>query len=257
MAQTTGASNDLAEYCLRLGDDRLVLGHRLSEWCGHAPVLEEELALGNVALDLFDQAALLLERAGALEQRGRTADELAFFRDVTEYRNLLLVEQPNGDFAATIARQYLFDAFDLHLAAALEGSRDRGLAVLAARMAKEGAYHLRHSRTWLVRLGDGTAESHERMQRALDELWRFTGEPFEADGVVQRLVAGGVVADPAALRGPWSDEVLGAVREAGLRAPAQDQGLLSGGRRGRHGEAFGRMLSEMQIVARSHPGASW
>lgn len=220
-------------------------------------MLEEELALGNLALDLLDQATLLLERAGRLEDRGRTADELAFFRDVTQYQNLLLVEQPKGDFAVTIARQYLFDAFDFHLATALEGSADRELASLAARIAKEAAYHLRHSRQWVLRLGDGTDESHGRMQQALDDLWTFTGELFETDDVVRRLAGAGLVVDPAALRAPWRDEVLGALREAGLRAPADEQGMQSGGRRGRHGEALGRMLSEMQIVARSHPGASW
>ena len=203
--------NDLAEYYLRLGDDRLVLGHRLSEWCGHAPVLEEELALGNVALDLLDQASLLLERCGALEGAGRSADDLAFFRDVTEFRNLLLVEQPNGDFASTIARQYLFDVFDLHLAAALQSSADSALASLSARIGKEAAYHVRHS----------------------------------------------VVVDPQALHGPWREQVLATLAEAGLNAPDGPQPMQSGGRRGRHGEALGRMLSEMQSVARAFPGASW
>jgi ring-1,2-phenylacetyl-CoA epoxidase subunit PaaC len=248
---------DLAEYHLRLGDDRLVLGHRLSEWCGHAPVLEEELALGNVALDLLDQATLLLERAGALEGRGRSADRLAFFRDVTEFHNLLLVEQPNGDFARTIARQYLFDAWDVHLAAGLVSSSDATLAKLAARIGKEAAYHLRHSREWLLRLGDGTEESHGRMQSAIDELWVFTGELFEMDEACRRLVEGGLVVDLAVLRGPWREEVSAALGEAGLAAPDDAARTQSGGRRGLHGEALGRMLSEMQSVARSFPGATW
>ncbi len=248
---------DLAEYCLRLGDDRLVLGHRLSEWCGHLPIVEEELALGNVALDLLDQAALLLERAAALEGRGRTADRLAFFRELTEFRNLLLVEQPNGDFACTIARQFLFDAFDVQLAAGLEASADRQLAAFATRAAREAAYHLRHSREWILRLGDGTDESRRRMLTALDDVWTFTGELFETDDLLRRLVASRFAVDPEALRRPWREEVAGALREAGLEPPDDERWMHRGGRTGRHGEAFGRMLSEMQVVARSFSGASW
>jgi ring-1,2-phenylacetyl-CoA epoxidase subunit PaaC len=248
---------DLARYLLRLGDDRLVLGHRLSEWCGHAPILEEELALGNLALDLLGQAESLLERAGSLEGRGRSADDLAFFREVTDFRNCLLVEQPNGDFAGTIARQLLFDAFAVPLAAGLEGSRDAELAAFGRRSAKEGAYHLRHSREWTLRLGDGTAESHARMQAALEGLWTFTGELFESDDSVARLVEAGIAVDPRALREPWREKVLGVLGEAGLAMPSDEPWMQRGGREGRHGEAFGRMVSEMQIVARSFPGASW
>jgi len=257
MANADPLQRDLAEYCLRLGDDRLVLGHRLSQWCGHAPVLEEELALGNVALDLLDQASLLLERGGVLQGAGRSADDLAFFRDVTEFRNLLLVEQPNGDFAMTIARQYLFDVFDLHLAAALQSSSDSALAALSARVGKEAAYHVRHSGEWVLRLGDGTDESHGRMQRALDELWTFTAELFEADDSVRRLVEARMTVDPQALSQPWQDQVLATLAEAGLKAPDSAQAMQSGGRRGRHGEALGRMLTEMQSVARAFPSASW
>ena len=249
-------TSDLAELYLRLGDDRLVLGHRLSEWCGHAPVLEEELALGNLALDLLDQATLLLERAAHSEGRGRSADELAFFRDVSAYRNALLVEQPNGDFAATITRQYLFDVFDLHLATSLEASSDRELASFAARAARDAAYHARHSREWTLRLGDGTEESHRRMQAAIDELWTFTGELFESDPLVKRLVAAQVVLDPAVLRAPWHDAVMATFREAGLTEPSEPI-FRSGGRRGMHGECLDRLLSEMQGVARAFPGASW
>jgi ring-1,2-phenylacetyl-CoA epoxidase subunit PaaC len=247
----------LFEYLLRLGDDRLVLGHRLSEWCGHAPVLEEELALGNVALDLLDQASLLLERSGTLGGGGRSADDLAFLRDVTEFRNLLLVEQPNGDFAMTIARQYLFDVFDLYLSAALQSSADSTLASLSARIGREAAYHARHSGEWVLRLGDGTEESHRRMQTALDELWTFTGEAFDADDLVRRLVEARLVVDPQVLREPWLERVLATLAEAGLNAPDAAQPMQAGGRRGRHGEALGRMLSEMQSVARAFPSASW
>jgi ring-1,2-phenylacetyl-CoA epoxidase subunit PaaC len=249
-------SRDLAELYVRFGDDRLVLGHRLSEWCGHAPVLEEELALGNLALDLLDQATVLLERAGSLEGRGRSADELALFRDASAFRNLLLVEQPNGDFAATIVRQYLFDVFDLHLATSLETSSDRELASFAARAAREAAYHARHSREWTLRLGDGTEESHRRTQTAIDDLWMFTRELFETDPLVERLVAAQVLSDPQALHAPWHDAVTGTFREAGLMEP-NDSTFRSGGRRGMHGECLDRLLSEMQSVARAFPGASW
>lgn len=257
MADDAAIAADLARYCLALGDDRLVLGHRLSEWCGHAPVLEEELALGNVALDLLDQATLLLERAARLEGRGRRADDLAFFRDVTEFRNLLLVEQPNGDFAKTIARQYLFDVFDLHQATALEGSSDRELAAVASRIAKEAVYHVRHSREWVLRLGDGTEESHKRMQAAIDDLWRFTGELFASDESAERLRELEVVVNPEALRSPWKDRVLATFAESGLIAPSDGPAIRPQGRSGLHGEALGRMLSEMQSVARAFPDASW
>jgi ring-1,2-phenylacetyl-CoA epoxidase subunit PaaC len=249
--------DDVGRYCERLGDDRLVLGHRLSEWCGHAPMLEEELALGNVALDLLDQSSLLLERAATLQAKGRSADDLAFLRDVTDFHNLLLVEQPNGDFAMTIARQYLFDVFDLHLSASLQSSADRELAALAERMAREAAYHERHSRDWMLRLGDGTEESHRRMQAALDELWTFTAEMFAADELVRRLVEAGRIADPAALRAPWRERILATIAEAGLDVPDDGQAMQRGGREGLHGEALGRMLSEMQSVARAFPGVSW
>jgi ring-1,2-phenylacetyl-CoA epoxidase subunit PaaC len=249
-------TRDLAELYLRFGDDRLVLGHRLSEWCGHAPVLEEELALGNLALDLLDQATVLLERSGKLEARGRSADELAFFRDASAYRNALLVEQPNRDFAATIVRQYLFDVFDLHLATSLETSSDRDLASFAARAAREAAYHVRHSREWTLRLGDGTDESHRRMQVAIDDLWTFTGELFESDPLVERLAESQVVHDPRALRAPWHDTVTTTFRESGLQEPNEPT-VRSGGRRGIHGECLDRLLSEMQCVARAFPGASW
>ena len=256
MTSENRLQRDLAEYSLRLGDDRLVLGHRLSEWCGHAPVLEEELALGNLALDLLDQSTVLLERVGRLEGRGRSADELAFFRGVSAFRNLLLVEQPNGDFASTLTRQYLFDVFDLHLATSLEASSDRDLASFAARAAREAAYHVRHSRQWTLRLGDGTEESHRRTQAAIDDLWTFTGEPFESDALVVRLVEAQIVVDPQALHAPWHDEVMATFTEAGLREPSEAT-LRSGGRRGVHGECLDRMLSEMQSVARAFPGASW
>src|SRR5690349_18549299 len=182
------------EYLLRLGDDRLVLGHRLSEWCGHGPILEEDIALGNVALDLLGQASALLKLAGAVEGKGRDDDALAYFREAVEFRNALLVELPRGDFAVTIVRQFLFDAYDLHVTDALSRSAHAELAALAAKAHKEARYHVRHSGEWVVRLGDGTEESHARAQAALDDLWRFTGELFTPDAVDEELAAAGIAA---------------------------------------------------------------
>jgi len=248
---------DVAEYCLRLGDDRLVLGHRLSEWCGHAPILEEDIALTNIALDLLGQATTCLEIAAALERSERSADALAFLRDVRQFRNALLAEQPNGDFAATIVRQFLFDAAASPLLAALTGSSFAPLARLATRAAKETAYHLRHSRTWLVRLGDGTAKSQRRAQRAVDELWAYAGELLAADDLTARLHAAGVLPDLAPIREHVAADIAAALHEATLRAPAVEPPSLTGGRSGLHSEHLGRLLDEMQILPRSHPGARW
>lgn len=247
----------LAQLVLRLGDDRLILGHRLSEWCGHAPILEEELALGNVALDCLGHASALLALSGELEGRGRSADALAFLRDAREFRNCLLVEQPNGDFAATMVRQLLFDQSDLLYYEELQASRHAGLADFAAKAAQEIRYHLRHARAWWLRLGDGTPESRRRMETALDELWRFTGELFAMDELERGLVAAGLAPDREALEARWRQEVRAVAAESGLRLPEGGASHPGGGRRGLHGEALGHLLAEMQLLARSHPGASW
>jgi ring-1,2-phenylacetyl-CoA epoxidase subunit PaaC len=246
----------LFEYLLRHGDDRLVLGHRLSEWCGHAPILEEDIALANIALDFIGQANLLLQLAGQVEGKGRDQDALAYFREAVDFRNLQLVELPKGDFGFTVVRQFLFDAYDVLLLEGLERSAHPELAGIAAKAHKEARYHLRHSAEWMVKLGDGTEESHQRAQRALDELWRFTGELFAPDDVDRRLAAAGLSPDLAALERPWRDRVSAVVRQATLTLPAAGPAML-GGRRGRHTEHLGRMLAEMQIVARSFPGATW
>lgn len=246
----------LVEYLLRLGDDRLVLGHRLAEWCGHAPILEEDIALANIALDLTGQASALLALAGAEEGRRRDADALAYLRDAVEFRNALLVELPRRDFAFTIVRQFLFDAYDVLLSAALARGRHEELAGIMAKAHKEARYHLRHSARWVVMLGDGTDESHHRAQAALDDLWRFTGELFHADDVDRALCADGIAADVAMLEAPWRATVADVAREATLVLPAERPAVL-GGRRGRHTEELGHMLAEMQIVARSFPGATW
>jgi ring-1,2-phenylacetyl-CoA epoxidase subunit PaaC len=248
--------DDLFEYLLRLGDDRLVLGHRLSEWCGHGPILEEDIALANIALDLIGQATLYLGLAGEVEGKARTADALAYFREAVDFRNLQIVELPRGDFAFTIARQFLFDAFSLHQMEGLQTSANKDLAGIASKGYKEVRYHVRHSSEWLQRLGDGTEESHNRTQKALDDLWRFTGEMFAADEVSKRLADAGVAPDPGAIQTKWRAMVSDVIQRATLTIPS-DTFMLAGGRSGRHTEYLGHMLSEMQIVARSHPGAEW
>lgn len=254
---TSGVVADpLVEYLIRHGDDRLVLGHRLSEWCGHAPILEEDIALGNIALDLIGQATSLLGLAGEQEGQGRDADALAFFREAVEFRNVQLVELPRGDFAVTIVRQFLFDAYDVLLTEALSRSAHAGLAGVMAKAHKEASYHARHSGEWVVRLGDGTAESHRRAQRALDDLWRYGAELFAMDDVDRTMLAAGIGADLDALRPRWDASVRDVLAEAGLTVPVGPT-TARGGRTGRHTEHLGHMLAEMQIVARSHPGATW
>ena len=250
---------DELELLLRLGDDRLVLGHRLSEWCGHAPILEEDIALANVSLDLLGQATLFLRRAGEVEGKGRDEDALAYFREAVEFRNCLLVELPKGDFAFTIARQFLFDVYAVVTLDALSRSKSSDVAAIAAKSLKEAKYHVRHSGEWMLKLGDGTEESHRRVQRALDELWRFTPELFAADPVDARLAALGVGPDLPALREQWDTLVRDVTSRATLTLPHElaHSPHLRGGRAGTHTEHLGHMLAEMQIVARSHPGASW
>ena len=244
------------EYLLRLGDDRLVLGHRLSEWCGHGPILEEDIALANISLDLIGEASLLLKLAASAEAQGRNEDTLAYFRDAIEFRNALMVELPKGDFGFTIVRQFLFSIYSLLQMEALQRSRNAELAGIAAKALKETRYHVRHSAQWIVTLGAGTDESNARAQRALNELWRYTGELFAADDVDREVAASGDGVDPSTLEPAWRAQVLPVLDRAGLRAP--DAGYMqSGGRDGRHTEHLGHMLSEMQILARSHPGASW
>jgi ring-1,2-phenylacetyl-CoA epoxidase subunit PaaC len=251
--------NDELELLLRLGDDRLVLGHRLSEWCGHAPILEEDIALANVALDLLGQATLLLRRAGEVEGKGRDEDALAYFRDAVEFRNCRLVELPRGDFGFTIVRQFLFDVYAVVTLDAMTHSASAELAAIAAKSLKESKYHVRHSGEWVLKLGDGTEESHRRAQRALDDLWRFTPELFAADDVDARLAAQGIGPDLPALRSQWSTLVRDVFERATLTVPNEvpHSPHLPIGRRGMHTEHLGHMLAEMQIVARSHPGASW
>ncbi|WP_425374622.1 1,2-phenylacetyl-CoA epoxidase subunit PaaC [Pseudolabrys taiwanensis] len=246
----------LFQYTLRLADTALILGHRLSEWVGHSPVIEEDLAFGNMGLDLIGQARALYAYAGEVEGKGRDEDALAYLRDAGDYRNLLLVEQPNGDFANTMVRQFLYAAFAHPYFEALAASKDETLAAIAAKAAKEMAYHVRHAAEWTIRLGDGTDESHARAQDALEELWPYTGEIFEVDPIERALIDIGVAVDPAPLRALWNktmDDVLG---EATLVRP-RDGYMQSGGRAGRHSEHLGHILSELQFLQRAYPGATW
>jgi ring-1,2-phenylacetyl-CoA epoxidase subunit PaaC len=243
-------------YVLGLADDALVLGHRLSEWSGQAPMLEEDIALSNLALDLIGQARLFYARASEVEGRGRDEDALAYLRDEHEFANLLLTEQPNGDFAATVVRQLFFAAFKHPFYDALTRSQDRQLADIAGKAVKEMAYHVRHAGEWVIRLGDGTEESRGRATAALDDLWMYTGEMFEIDEGVEALIEAGIAVDPARIRPAWDatiDRVLG---EATLARPA-DRWMQSGGRRGRHSEHLGHLLAEMQVLHRAHPGVVW
>jgi ring-1,2-phenylacetyl-CoA epoxidase subunit PaaC len=250
----------LFQYLLRLGDSPLILAQRLGEWVGHGPILEEDIAQTNVGLDLLGQARMWLSYAGEIEGRfktvGRDEDELAFMRDAGAFRNLLLTEQPNGNFADTTARQFLFDAWHVRLLGALASSRDARIAEIAAKATKEAMYHVERSGDWVIRLGDGIDESHAKMQAAIDDLWMYTGEMFAADAIELALIEAGIAADVRALAQPWRehvDEVLGA---ATLETP--DAAFMQeGGKRGVHTEHLGHLIAEMQVLPRSHPGARW
>ena len=246
----------IAAYALRLGDDALILSHRLTEWVGHGPELEEDIALANTALDLLGQARLLLSHAGDREGKGRDEDALAYGRDVLDFSNLLLVEQPNGDFAQTMMRQFLFDAYAVELWPRLSGSCDDALAGIAGKAAKESAYHVEQSAAWVVRMGDGTQESHARAQAGLDLLWPYAGEMFAADEIVAVLAEKGIAVAPSELQAPWQTRVEMVLEYAGL-APPEGAGIRLGGRQGRHSEHMGHLLAELQFLQRAYPGAEW
>ena len=256
VANISVSETPLVLYTLRRADDALILGHRLSEWCGHAPMLEEDMALANMGLDLLGQARELYSYAAKVEGKGNDEDKFAYLRDVRQYRNLLLLEQPNGDFARTMVRQFFYATFaDLYWRAMMR-SGDPTLAAIAAKSEKESAYHVRHSSEWIVRLGDGTEESHRRAQEAIDELWAFTGEMFDdrrqrarPDRCRHRGRSGG-------LRSQWLKTVSDVVNEATLVLPKNDW-MQQGGRSGRHSEHLGHLLSELQSMPRTFPGATW
>ncbi len=246
----------LFEYLLRLGDNCLILCQRLSEWCGHGPVLEEDIALTNVALDLLGHARFWLSYAAEVEGVGRDEDNLAFLRDAGEYRNILLLEQPNGDYAMTTARQWFFDTWHLQLLNGLQQSSDSRVAAIAQKASKEVSYHLERSTDWVIRLGDGTSESRRRMQAAVDELWTYTGEFFEMDDVDAEMVRNGIGVDLESLRPAWTEQVEKTLAEATLQVPA-GKWMQRGGKRGVHSEKLGYLLAEMQFLQRAYPGARW
>jgi ring-1,2-phenylacetyl-CoA epoxidase subunit PaaC len=246
----------LFSYLLRLGDTSLILGHRLAEWSSNAPYLEEDLALSNMALDHIGRAQALLQYAGQVEGKSRSEDDLAYLRPEREFVNLLIVEQPNGDFAKTIVRQLLYTAFDLPLYRSLVSSKDAVLSGIAAKAVKESTYHLRHASDWMYRLGDGTEESHQRTQRGLEDLWMFTGEMFETDEVIDAVVREGIGVDPSALRNEWNATVSGVIETSTLTKPA-DGYMQTGSRNGVHSEYLGFILAEMQFLPRAYPDAKW
>jgi ring-1,2-phenylacetyl-CoA epoxidase subunit PaaC len=248
--------NAKVEYVLRLGDNALILGQRLAEWLGHAPVLEEDIASANISLDLVGQARLWLTYAGTVEGAGRNEDKLAYHREQDQFRNFTMLELPNHDYAFTIVRRFLFDAWHCLALKALSRSKDADIAAIAAKSKKEAEYHRRHSGDWLLRLGDGTSESHVRTQAALDTLWRYTAEFFEADAVDRAMVGSGEGFAAESLREEWLDEVRTILAEATLAVPAQAK-YVSHGKEGQHSEHLGFLLAEMQVLQRAHPGATW
>lgn len=253
-AQTNSA---FYEFLLRLGDDQLTLAQRLAEWCGHGPILEEDIALANISLDLFGHAQAVLNLAGTVEGKGRDADKLAYFREAVEFRNCLLAEQPRGDFAYTIARQIMFSLRAYLLWDELCKSSDTTLAGIAAKAKKESRYHVTHASEWVQRLGDGTTESRERLQAALDETWRFTADMFATDQVEKLLIDKGIIPKLDGIYPKWLEMLKELFAKATLRMPDQNMFMQLGGRIGRHSEHLGHMLAELQILPRSYPDARW
>lgn len=253
-ADTVRAPEPVAQYALGLGDDALILAQRLGEWIANGPELEEDIALGNIGLDLLGHARSLLTYAGSAW--GKTEDDLAYFRDEPEFRCRQIFEQPNGDFAHTIARQLYVSIYFDSLYRALGNSSDALLAAVSAKAIKEVEYHVDHSIQWLMRLGQGTEESHERMQEALQDLWPFVGELYAPDAAAAALEGTGVAVDPASLRAEFDSIVPRLIEDAGLTMPA-GKTVRGGGRDGVHSEAFGHVIAEMQVLARAHPGAIW
>lgn len=244
------------EYLIRMGDNALILGHRLSEWCGHGPILEQDIALTNIALDLIGQSRNYLSAAGLVEGKNRSEDDLAFFRVERDFKNLLLTEQPNGDWGMTLARQFFFDHFHFLLLQKLRESANQDLSDIAEKSIKEVTYHVRFSSDWIRRLGDGTEESHNRVQAAIDHLWTYTGEMFEMDQTDEILIAAGVAPDLSELRDEWLKNVHSVVSDATLKLP-DESFMQTGGKKGIHTEHLGYLLAEMQHLPRTYPDAKW
>lgn len=252
----TDKKDDLVNYVIALGDDSLILGQRLSEWCYHAPFLEEDLALANVALDFIGRAQMFYDYASQLEEGARSADEIAFLRDTRDYRNLLIMELPVGDFAFTMARQFMVDAYNYLYLQKLLKSSDITLAAIAAKAIKETDYHLRRSQEWVLRLGDGTDESHRRIQKAFDELWGYGAELFGMSTCETTLLSEAVSVDRTALSADWNKRVSEVLQQATLKVPSDDW-QVRGGREGLHTEHHGHILAEMQYLQRTYPGLEW
>ena len=244
------------EYYLRLGDNSLILGHRLSEWCGHGPILEEDIALINVALDLVGQSRFMLDAAAKIEAKGRTEDTLAFHRNANEYRNALIVEQPNGDFANTLVRQFFYDVYHHLYLSELKNSKDELLAAFAEKSLKEVSYHLRHSNDWILRLGDGTTESHERTQNAINELWMYTGDLFDMNETDAFLIREGIAVDLEPIKNKWKVKIAETFSEATLKVP-ENPYMQHGSKEGLHTEYLSYLLAEMQSIPRMMPDAAW
>lgn len=253
---TIEIEDPLETYAVRLGDDALVLGHRLSEWCSNAPFLEEDLALSNVALDFIGRARMFYTYAGELRNDDLGEDDYAYLRDCRQYSNLLIHELPRGDFAFSMARQFLLDTYYVEFLNCLQSSQDETLAAIAGKAVKESTYHLRRSKDWMLRLGDGTVESHERLQRAVDELWGFTPELFVMDELETQLMQQGVAVDRAALASHWKADVTSTLEAATVTVP-ESTWEITGGREGIHTEHLGHLLSELQFVQRAYPGLEW
>lgn len=248
----------LFQYLLRQGDTSLILGHRLSEWCGHGPKLEQDIALINIALDLVGQSRSYLEYAAKIEGKNRTEDDLAYHRPEREFKNLLLAEQPNGNWGQTIMRSFFFDVFHYLYLHELVKSKDEQVAAIAQKSLKEVTYHLKHNADWVIRLGDGTEESHEKMQTAADELWMYTGEMFEMDEVDEILIKEGIAPNLKPLKAKWFEKIKDVFNEATLKLPAEDAWMQSGGKlKGIHSEQMGFILAEMQYLPRAYPDATW
>ena len=246
----------IKQYAIRLGDDALVLGHRLSEWCSNAPFLEEDLALTNVSLDFIGRARMFYSYAAEIEGGEYTEDNYAYQRDCRDFSNLLMHELPRGDFAFSMARQYLVDEYSLAYMERLQDSADHTLSAIAGKAVKESRYHLRRSRDWMLRLGDGTEESHQRLQAALDDLWGYVPELFDMDELEQELAASGIAVNSTALRPEWDTVVTATFEEATIRVPDTNWQIM-GGRKGVHTESLGHLLSELQFVQRAYPGLEW
>ncbi len=249
-------TSSLITYLLRIADNNLILGHRVSEWCGHGPILEQDIALTNVALDLIGQSRNYYQYIAELAGEGKTEDDFAYLRDVYDFKNLLLVEQPNGHFGDTIVRQFLYDAFNYYFNQELKKSTDERIAAIAEKSLKEITYHLRFSSEWVIRLGDGTDESHQKIQTSVDDHWAFTGEFFEEDAIDKELIASGAGVNLQIVKSLWEQKVKDILQEATIKLP-ESGWMQTGGKHGKHSEHLGFILADLQFLQRAYPGAKW